>query len=346
MMKKILATSLIGLVLIVSGCGETEGEDRLAIQQMLDSGDYSGVISALEPIASTDDDFIALGAAYMGRAGLSLSNIVTAMVTSVDENEGDSAFAGFVTGIATTSTSTALPDLGKSVDYYEKVVESACSSSDTEDLSNTQRDICLYIGLASTGSAAVTIDLIAGDIESFGDSNSSDDKLTASICAIQYGADNRSDANVDASCSISEGDDVNFTTIGKVYTDLNVTVNGETYYYLLNDLNETLLTSDYCTATDFSTRTATYIDTTPAYYACPINETNTMDELTTAGILVDVLNSGVDAIGSAASEETQGDIDEFKCEILGGTYDNESCDVSLDTNVTSDDIIDYLNNQN
>lgn len=340
MIKKILATSLIGLTLFVSGCGDTEGEDRLETQQMLDAGDYAGVIAKLESSASSEDDYITLGAAYMGKAGLSLTSIISSIVTSV--GGGDSAFSGFVTGISTTASSSALPDLTKAIEYYTKVVKGACLNRNVS-LTNSQKDICLYIGLASTTSAAVTIDLIAGDISSFGDTTTSDDKLLAATCALQYGADGRSDTNVDGNCTIVSGSDVNFTAINKIYTDLNVTVNAETYHYLLNDANETVLTKDYCTATNFATRSVNY---NAGYYACPINETPSVQELTTTGVLVDVLNNGIGSIAATGTSETQGDIDEFKCDILGGTYDGLDCNTSLDVNVTAQNIIDYLNNQN
>jgi len=343
MIKKILATSLIGLTLFVSGCGDTEGEDRLATQQMLDAGDYEGVIAKLESSASSEDDYITLGAAYMGKAGLSLTSIITSVISSV--GEGDSAFSGFVTGISTTASPSALPDLTKAIEYYTKVVKGACLNRNAS-LTNSQKDICLYIGLASTTSAAVTIDLLAGDITSFGDSATPDDKLLAATCALQYGADDRNDTNVDGNCTIVEGADVNFTVINKIYTDLNVTVNTETYHYLLNDANETVLTKDYCTATDFSTRTGSFVITTPSYYACPINEINGAAEFTTAGVLVNVLNNGIDSIGATGTSDTQDNIDEFKCEILGGSYTNNDCNTSLDVNVTAQNIIDYLNNQN
>lgn len=343
MIKNILVGSLLGLTLVMSGCGDTEGEERLEIQQMLDNQDYAGVISKLESSASTQDEYISLGAAYMGKAGLSLTNIITSMVTS--EGDSGSTFSGFVTAVKSSSTNSALPDLKKAISNYYKVVGRECLQPET--LNSSQKDICLYIGLASTSSAAVTVDLITGDISKFGDNGNSDDKLTASTCALQYGFEDRNASNVDANCSISKGSDVVFTALNKTYTDLNVTVNGETYYYLLNDLNQTVLTKDYCTATDFSTRTGSYVVSTPSYYACPINETAASEELTTAGVLVDILNDGIGAIGGAVSDDMQGDIDEFKCEIIGGSYDeNSDCNKSIDANVSEEDIINYLKNQN
>jgi len=342
MMKKILATSLFGLTLVMSGCGDTEGEDRLETQQLLDAGDYTAVIEKLESTAQSNDEYIALGSAYMGKAGLTLTNIVSAMVSESNTNE--SAFASFVTGVSSTSTTTAISDLNKAISFYTRVVNYACTAR-YRTLSNSEKDICLYIGLASTSSAAVAIDLIAGDISSFGNTDVEDYKLTASVCGMNYAFDGNA-----SGCTVTEGSDVNFTTLNRVYTPLVIQVDADTdnteYRYLMNDSNQTVLTSDYCTATDFSTRVATYISGTPEYYACPISETASSEELTTASVLVNVLNEGIDSISGAASEETQTDIDEFKCDILGGSFDGTDCNVSLDTNVTIQDIFDYLNTQN
>ena len=349
MMKKILISSLLGLSLMMSGCGDTEGEDRLDTQQMLDVGNYAGVILKLEASASTKDDYIALGAAYMGRAGLSLTSIITSMASSV--GGGDSAFAGFVTGISSSSTISALPDLSKAVKYYTNVVGAACVNQNVV-LNSSQKDICLYIGLASTSSAAVVIDLISGDISSFG-SNTNDEKLTASVCALGYAFDGNA-----TGCSVAQDGNVTFSESGKTYKSILVSVNGGLsipYGYLINDKNQTVLTKNYCEATSFSTRTSTdvYVAGNPKQYACPINETSLAEEFTTAGVLVDVLNDGIGAIGGAATEETQGDIDEFKCEILGGTYNGSSCtdnttfnSIDISTPISESDIIDYLNSQN
>jgi hypothetical protein len=342
MIKKILATSLFGLTLVMSGCGDTEGEDRLATQQMLDDGDFTGVISKLEGSAVSEDDYITLGAAYMGKSGLSLINIVSAMVDT--NNTNDSAFSNFVTSVSTSSNSSAISDLKKAIFYYTKVVNRGCVDSNIV-LNNSEKDICLYIGLASTSSAAVTIDLLADDIDSFGDTDVEDFKLTASVCGMNYAYDRNA-----SGCSVVESSDVNFTQSNRVYTPLTITVDDDTnntkFHYLMNDANRTVLTKDYCTATDFSTRTETYVTGTPRYYACPIVEIASTEELTTSGVLIDVLNNGMSSISAAASEETQSDIDEYKCDILGGNFDGTNCDIPLETDITEQNIVDYLNNQN
>ena len=330
MVKKILISSLCSAMILLSGCGDSEGEERLSIQQMLDDGNYVGVISALESSADSDDDYMALGAAYMGKAGLSLANIVTAVASESDS--GGSGFALFVESIAEQSTLTALVDLGKSASFYKEVVGNACTTPSL-NLSDSQKDICLFIGLGATTKAAVAIDSLIGDISTFGDGVGSDDKLTASACAMQYAFN----GSTGVGCSIVENTDVNFTTINKVYKELTVTVNFTGYDYLMNSTTpkQTVLTDGYCTNTDFSTRVDTY-DSTTAPYACPVNEDPLAEELTTAGVLVDILNEGIDSIGAAVTEDIQADINEFREEITG----------SVSGTVTEQNIIDYLNDQN
>lgn len=344
MVERIFFSSILSAMLLLSGCGDSEGESRLSIQLMLDEGDYSGVISALESSANSNDDYIALGAAYMGKAGVSLTNIVSAMASN-DNNTSDDGFATFVNSIADISTPTALTDLGKSADNYKMVVGDCASPT----LSDSAKDICLYIGLGATTRTAVTIDNLVGDISTFADDTISDDKLTASICAMGY-ALNGTD---DGTCDFTPSADVNFTVINKVYTPLVVTVNADInsteYHYLMttDDSNQTVLTNGYCTETDFSTRVDDY-NLTTAPYACPINEDPTADELTTASVLVDILNEGMDAIGAAVTDDIQEDVDEFKCEILNGTYDefNGCLGADITQDISEENIIDYLNTQN
>ncbi len=338
MNKKVFFVSAFTAILLLSACGDSEGEDRLAIQQMLDDGDYTGVISKLEGSVSSDDDYIALGAAYMGKAGVSLSNIVNAMAST--DNTNDDGFATFVKSIADISTPTAITDLGKSADYYKEVVGD-CSGL---NLSNSSKDICLYIGLGATARTAVTIESLVGDITTFTDSSVADDKLSASVCAMQYALD----GSTGTDCSIREDTDVYFTTIDKTYTPLIVTVNVTDYYYLMTTTTpkKTVLTDGYCSATDFTTRTQNY-DAINAPYACPINEDPTVEELTTTDVLVNVLNDGIEAVGAAVTEDIQADIDEFKCDIVGGIYvDGSGCTQAIDSDINEQDIINYLDTQN
>ena len=345
MLKVIVLALLVSTAAIFTGCGDSEGESRLETQQMLDQGNYTGVISKLEGHANSNADYIALGAAYMGKAGFSLADIVSAISSS---NEDDDAFAGFVKSIADESNPHAISDLDTSTNYYQKVVLNRCLDTNTS-LSDSEKDVCLYIGLAHTTTAAVALDLIAADATTFGDGNGTDNKLTASTCAMQYALDGGSDTNVDGACSVTSDANVTFTTLEKTYAAFSVDVNMTSYYYLMTENNQTVLTEGFCEATDFSTRVDEHnTSAVPSLYACPINEDKDADDITTAGVLVDVLNEGIGSIGGAATQDIQGDIDEFKCNILGGTYDeyNGCLGADITQDITQSDIITYINAEN
>jgi len=326
MIKKILASSLVTAMLLFSGCGDSEGEDYLAIQQMLDKGDYAGVIAALEGSADSKDDYIALGAAYMGKAGVSLTTIISAMAA----DGGDDSFAAFVKKIAEESSSTSITDLSKSRDFYKHVVGD-CTSP---DLSASAKDVCLFIGLGAISGSAITIDSLVGDISKFGGSTGPDDKLTATICAVHYNYDDteRTECTIDTTSS-----DVTFTITNKVYKPIPVTVNDTGYkdYFLQTSEGKTVLTDGYCKATDFSTRVDTYNDIT-APYACPIIEDSSLGELTIEEMLVDVFNEGIESVGAALTKDIQEDINEFISEI----------DTDGDKSINEEEILNYLNSKN
>jgi len=350
-MKKVLLVLLFSISLILNGCGDSEGESQLETQQMLDQADYAGVIAKLEGKASTSEEFIALGAAYMGKAGLSLADIVSAMASSDDSNQNSDGFGGFVGSIAGKSTPSALKDLGRANSNYKQILGERCRDNNAT-LSDSQKDICLYIALANTTRAAVAIDTLAEDVSKISDDNNgSDDKLTASTCAMQYASDGASDANVDANCTISPEGNVTFSVLEKTYDKFTVAVNGANYYYLMNDSNRTILTKGFCSADSFTPRVDIYNAT---LNACPINEDKDAEELTAVGILTTVLNDGIDSIGgAAASDDISSDINEFKCDILGGNYDEfNGCRDSnfhvVDTTqeISEQQIINYLNREN
>jgi len=339
MIKKLLVTSLLGLSLMMSGCGDsdTEGEERLEVQQMLDAGNFAGVISKLEGSANESHEYISLAAAYMGRGGLNLVGIFNALGSSKDSSS-TGGFSTFTKSISKVGTSTALVDLDLAITNYKKVVQNSCLN-DAGTLTSTRKTICFYVGLASTSSAAIAINLIAGDLKIFGDSAMSDDKLLASTCAMQYGITGRDASKVDGNCSITESSAVNFTIIQKTYTPLIVTVKAKAYYYLMNDSNQTVMTKDYCLKDNFSRYED--INGVDNLYACPINETPNAKEFTTAEVLVELLNDGFGAISNTIDGDTKKSIDEFKCEILTG---EDKCSESNDIN--SSNIIEYLNAQN
>jgi len=339
MIKKILVTSLLGLSLVLTGCGssDSEGESRLETQQMLDNGQYTAVIAKLESTASTTSDYLSLASAYMGKAGFSLSSIIGIVVTSAESGEG-STFASFIENAQDTSNSQSLIDLDTAVVYYQKVLNERCLDKNAT-LSAAESDLCLYVGLSKVSQTAVAMSYITDDVNVLNDDNGSDDKLTASLCAMQYAFDNTQDAG----CSFSSEANVTFIQSGKTYGDINITVNSQTFEYLITgDANpkSTVLTNGLCTLSDFSTRVDDINDT--AYHVCPIDETNTSNETTTEEILVNALNEGTDTIGAAVSDDVSADVDQFKLDVLAANgRENDS-----NTTITIEDIIKYLDDNN
>ncbi len=355
MIKSIMIATLVVTTLIFSGCGDSEGEARLETQQMLDSGNYSGVISKLDSReVKSDEDNLLLGAAYMGKAGLSLSDIIEIVMDSGDSDNG--SFATFVDGVAGKRSATALQDLQKSTQYYRDVIGEKCKEANDSNLtlSDSQKDVCLFIGLTETMKAATTISYIADDVSALGnDSNVTDPKLQASACAMQYAFDGDATNINPVKCSVIVIGDYKFAS-GTIYEEIEVKELNTTkaFNYLLTGSStpkSTVITDGYCSLDSFVPRVEDKNSTdydSLSFHVCPVNEDSNATEITTEEVLVDALNNGTDSIGVAADEDMQEDIDEFKCEVLNGVYSNKSCSVSLNQDVTNQDVVDYLNNKN
>ncbi|MEA3227574.1 MAG: hypothetical protein U9P38_00715 [Campylobacterota bacterium] len=337
MFKIVFIIPLIVLTFTFSGCdSDSEGESRLETQGMLDDRDYQGVISKLAGAnVKTDEESLALGAAYMGRAGLSLSDLVKVVSESGDD---DNAFGAFISSIAeaTKDSKSPLVDLTKATVSYDEVLDGVCSDN---NLSDSQKDLCIFKGLTQVMGTATTMSYIAEDIGSVFDSKGDriDSKLTASTCAMQYAIDSNT---IGTDCSdITDNGTITFET-GNSYKSIDVIVdNAEVFEYLISG-ESTVITKGYCTTESFQTRVDDESNLDHSFHVCPINEELNATELTTGAVLADALNNGVDSIGVAADDDMKEDIDEFKSEVL------ESSGKSPDETITEEDVVNYLNEQN
>ncbi len=340
MIKKVLSTLLLGASLILSGCGSSDGkgESALETQQLLDNGEFDSVIQKVG-IADSTSDYLSLASAYMGRAGFSLSSIIGIVASSAESGE-NSTFASFIESANENSNSRSLQDLRTAVGYYQKVVGDRCLAQNT-NLSSAESDLCLYIGLSQISQTSVAMGLIIGDINVLNDSGASDDKLSASLCAMQYAFDG--DARANSACNISVESDVTFTQSGQTYGRIIVTIdNNQTFDYLLagtNNPRSTVLTNGFCTLDSFATRVDDTNDT--SYYICPLNESNTTQEITTENILVQALNDGTSSVGAAVSDEVSTNIEQFRQDIIGSRTNNDT-----NTTISIEDIIQYLDTNN
>ncbi|MCX6077595.1 MAG: hypothetical protein NTW78_12030 [Campylobacterales bacterium] len=332
MIKKAFVASLLTASMLLIGCGDSGGESRLSAQDMLDSGNYAGVVAKLEGRAVTNADRLSLAAAYMGKAGLGFAD-VTAVIANSNANGGD-GFANFIQRIKTQSSNTALADLGKAIDNYKLVVDGACSNPIA--ITDSQKDICLFIGLSSSMKAAKTLSYL-GDVTNFG-ANANDNQLTASACAMQYAYNGVQLAG----CTITTSSKITFTDTNRTYTPLQAIVNAHEFEYLMTEplagtnIKQTALTDGYCKLNDINTVDA---NKTAGAYVCPVNKSANTAELTAANVLVDVLNdsfnSVVAAVGGTDSSIAT-DIEKYRTEITG----------SSSGTITITKIVNYINSQN
>jgi len=331
--KNIVYSTALVMGLLLSGCGssDSEGESRLSTQQMLDKGDFEGVIASLEGSTQTltTDQNILLGMAYLGKSGATLTNIITLL-----DESGDSTnqFATFVTKLSDKGEKTALPDLSKSKEFFIKALGNIDCNNEDDTLTTSQKDICTFAGLSDTTKSALTVSYLLDKdkIDTFDSDTESDDKLTASTCAMAYAFDRTRD---DDCIPFVEGSTVIFTQSQKTYRELTVTVNSEDYEFLLTDTapQATVVTDGFCSNNDFTTRQDLSKD---ELFSCPVVTSPDEEEITAMDTLVETLNNGLDSIQAEEGSELADDIEEIRAEIAtNGTIDEE-------------DIIDYLNRQN
>ncbi len=121
MLKKIIATTLVTIALIFSGCGDPEGEDRLEAQYAVDQGDNQAAIDLLTSKASlSEDEKILLASAYMGRAGFTIIDTTIAFAQASEGVNADDLI-NLKNTLLSQSTSTAEEDLIFAIDTFLKI---------------------------------------------------------------------------------------------------------------------------------------------------------------------------------------------------------------------------------
>ena len=344
-MKKFVYSLFAISILVLHGCGDDEAEQQVQIQQDLDAGNYTAVIRELEEDASTEEEYMALAAAYMQKAGLGLADLIRVIADATAVENDFDAFASFVQSVGERSSTSSLQDLRKSANYFQNVVPNCLSY----DLSSSQQDACLYFGLTQVMQAANTISYMAGDIESFGNTLENDAKLQSLACAMEYAFD----ATLNSlECSVLPRGEVVFAN-GVGYESISVFVDAQEFEHLLSTdgaLKHTVITNGYCTTDDFATRvedkSAQNYDPY-TYHVCPLNEATAADELSTETLMVSAFNDGIEAVSAVATDDMQGDIDEFKCDLLGGYYyGGGACSANLSQEITVTQVIEYINKNN
>ena len=363
MYKKVISISLVAMAAMFTGCGNDDTVCRIDVQKAIDEGRYDSAISDLNgrcANAFTSSDLnMNLAAAYMGKSGYSVSDIVDMIINS--NGDGD-AFTAFLSSVDSKKNANSLPLLNKAGKYFINAIardgkRDAATLCSPESLSRNDSRVtnaCLYIGFNQTLTTANTITYLTGDVNTVIDSINNDSNTTpydmrASLDALAYVVDSnytsRSDTTITGPSAV--------TIAGASFADINVTYNDNgvlrTFYRLAKDVtrdanNTTLITDGYCdvdgnkSACEGIENDDGSIDTTKMAatncHACPVVvDISTGDGLSVAQLLVDSFNGGSDTIAAVSGDpDITSSIEDFKKEITG----------SADGNVTIQNIIDYL----
>jgi len=342
MIKNILFILLISLS--ITGCYDLENRDSTNDNtQTQEVPEYQLVISSLEGVASTPEEYFELADAYMQRSGLVLSDVIQDISDST--KDAQSPFLAFVKSVQPSSQeeATSLQDLDKATDYHMLIIGDRCEEG--VDLTEFEKEVCLYKGLAQTMEVANTINAMSDDISQV--NTNGDAKLQASSCAMQYAFNNI----VEKYCSISEVGEVTFEESNATYDKIAVYTEGREYEYLLlkddrTHTREVVVTDGYCSSDNFETRESTLRDA--SYLPCPVSMEDGEKQITANDNLVDSLNEGTEAILAVSDNYTElaTTVKEFRIEISTVGQDGQTGETIVDTTIDMQDMIEYLNEQN
>lgn len=336
MVTKTIFFILFSSSFFFSGCDTTKVDSK-DFNTLLKEEKFSEVIERLEPTASTDDEYLALGAAYMGLSSLKISDVINKICKSSETQEGSSLMA-FTQSAKYDKAKCDVPlsYLNKATTYFLYVIGDKCST-EPESLSLFERDVCVYKGLSQTMEAVTTLNYIQED-----------NKLKASSCAMEYAL-----KGTVSECSIFVKGDVQFVNNTKTYEAVYVYVDGSEYEYLLEKsqygLKKLIITDGYCKIDDAENRTEDKdVASSSAYHVCPVNlneavsDTQEVIHPNVNQFIVDSFNKGTEAIliGSDDKLLTK-TVDGFRQEIYATRENNEKHEL-----IDEEDMLLYLKQQN
>ena len=350
-MKLISTTALLlATLLTFTGCDEnTDDACVYGVQLDLDKGNYDSVVSELENNGTCNgamdmtDSWLNLAAAYNGKAGLTVSKLLGAVIGS----DGGDPMLSFMTSFAASATPDGLLNLEKARNVYA-YIDNNCEGNET----GVQGEACLFDGLSTVTQAVGSLTAIIGadtlavlsgsvvlDSTTDADGDGTADSLQITSCAILYGVNN----NVDPTCAgITVGASSTPTIGGTTYhqADFAMTANGISVFKLLTTATpgQLLTTSGGCLAD----RTACTPVDGATCYPCPVESVDGNNTTVTSGLL-DVINNGdLDSLGALLPTNDDGTDANVTADML---ISMDGADGSLADGVVSDaELAAYLEN--
>ena len=343
--------AILATLLFFSGCGgENTNDCKYDVSYALDKGEYDSVIKTLEEQNqscgfSNDEKNLNIAAAYIGKAGLTIVDIVNNMLKSDDNGNG---FGSFVESMSNDNASNNLLYFNKAKSFYDKIPGDC---SDTNSSSNLFKDSCFYSGLMQISQSANSISLILGggdEVTKWQDSstltpdddknnNQKADSVDATARAIDYSF--TGDTNTTNGIATSVEQNVTFTKNSSNYTYELIKISvgssnpNEFYKLISNDTPRSPIITDGVCKTDLQKYSVDADGAT--YFPCPVID-DSGKTMNTNDQLVDVINNGLDNIiniADSGDSDTKKSSDDYKKDL----------DKNGDGNITLDEISDFLN---
>ncbi len=288
---------------------------RYEILKALDEGNYDFVISALEAdptyggVFTAEEGRLNLAAAYVGKAGFDVNGIVNVIIDSTRAKTTDK-FSAFVKALATNIGAKGSLYLSKASSKYAEIV-SNCSSAVTD----IQKDACFYKGIVDAATAATSMSVIVGDINSWFNpigcqdvnQNRIGDDADVSACAIEYAVNGSCSDPTARAVSIRP---VNFNDGTNTYTFqlIKVTItstgtcsNKSDYRFIDTNNKTVVLTEGFC-KTDFTPCTS--LDLNKGCYPCPVVDPQTRNVLDVTEAIANTLQSSTKLINNVIPSGT------------------------------------------
>ena len=341
-----------------AGCEYAESEVcRYYVQQELDSANYQSAIELLDDINCQatypqNEFYVDLGAAYLGKAGLTLPKVMSAMIEKSDDASSNQ-FATFIKEITNSASDTSLIDLANSRSAFTNYLDGQ-ECKDLVDPSSTEDDVCLLTAFVDIVKTTIAVNSMTdGNINDWiNDAEGNNPAMLRSTCALKYSYDHKYDSEFtipymkcEEGVSVDNSEFVTFTASDNTtqdYNSLTVSYLGENGYFLESEeVGSTIFTKGYCQI-DYAACDDASVQ---GCFACPDNQG--AEALILKEFVLDSLNNSFDNIetlitnvGSDNDDELKQAVNYFEHEIKSNgceqITEGEDC-------FSMDDVINYLN---
>jgi hypothetical protein len=158
---KLTIGAVTAVLIMFSGCSDKDSANACSyeISQALDKKDYDNVINNTNSCSgfSEDEKNMNLGAAYFGKAGYTVTSLVSDLASGDSGNESGSDL--FLKSFAKKGSQNSYDNLVLSEDFYTSIIPSS-SCIGVGVLTQLEKDACFNIGLVQMARGASTIALL------------------------------------------------------------------------------------------------------------------------------------------------------------------------------------------